>query len=376
MSSPKKSGAGLRGQAVGKTTIASVGKEGRGLSYRGYKIEDLAEHARFEEVAYLLLYGKLPTKSELDSYLTKLKGLRELPQPLKEVLERIPADTNPMDVLRTGCSFLGTLEPEKDFSQQEDIANRLVAVFPSMLAYWYRYSNDNVRIEVETDQDSIGGHFLHMLHGRPPSDLHQRCMNASLILYAEHEFNASTFACRVCAGTLSDFYSAITAGIGTLRGPLHGGANEAAMELIESFDSPEEARKGIQKKLERKEKIMGFGHAVYKESDPRNKIIKAWGQKLSKDTHKNGQIFEIAEAIDNVMKEEKGLFPNLDFYSAPTYHFLGIPTPLFTPMFVMSRVTGWSAHIMEQREENVLIRPNAEYVGPDEKDWVPLEERK
>jgi len=375
MTSPKKTGAGLRGQAVGQTTIATVGKEGRGLTYRGYSIGDLAEHARFEEVAYLLLYGKLPTKTELEGYLAKLKGSRHLPQPLKEVLERIPAKANPMDVLRTGCSFLGTLEPETDFSQQRDIADRLLAVFPSMLAYWYRFANDGVRIDVETGEDSLGGHFLHLLHGRQPGELHRRCMNTSLILYAEHEFNASTFACRVCTGTLSDFYSAVTAGIGTLRGPLHGGANEAAMELIQRFETPEHARQGVLKMLNQKEKIMGFGHAVYRESDPRSAVIKEWAKKLS-ETASDRRLYEISEAIESLLWEEKRLFPNLDFYSAPAYHFLGIPTPLFTPIFVMARVTGWSAHIMEQRVHNVLIRPNAEYVGPDDQAWLPLEKRR
>lgn len=375
MPSPKKTGAGLRGQSVGQTTIATVGKEGRGLTYRGYSIGDLAEHARFEEVAYLLLYGKLPTQTELEGYLAKLKGLRHLPQPLKDILERIPAQANPMDVLRTGCSFLGTLEPETDFSQQRDIADRLLAVFPSILGYWYRFAHDGQRIEVETDDDSVGGHFLHLLHGQPPGELHRRCMNTSLILYAEHEFNASTFACRVCTGTLSDFYSAVTAGIGTLRGPLHGGANEAAMELIQRFETPEQARQGVLEMLKRKEKIMGFGHAVYRESDPRSAVIKEWAKKLS-ETASDRHLYDIAEAIESLLWEEKGLFPNLDFYSAPAYHFLGIPTPLFTPIFVMARVTGWSAHIMEQRAHNVLIRPNAEYVGPDDQPWLPLEERR
>lgn len=374
MTGAKKTGAGLRGQSVGQTAIATVGKEGRGLTYRGYKIEDLAEHARFEEVAYLLLYGKLPAAAELDAYLARLKGLRGLPAPLKEVLERIPATANPMDVLRTGCSFLGTLEPETDFSQQQDVADRLLAVFPSILCYWYRFSHDGVRIEVETGDDSIGGHFLHMLLGHPPNNQHRRCMNTSLILYAEHEFNASTFACRVCTATLSDFYSAVTAGIGTLRGPLHGGANEAAMELIEQFDTPEAAKKAVLEKLARKEKIMGFGHAVYRESDPRNAIIKEWAKKLSVGAP-DGHLFAISQAIEQVMWDEKRLFPNLDFYSAATYHFMGIPTPLFTPIFVLSRVTGWSAHIMEQRAHNVLIRPNADYVGPDPQPWVPLEAR-
>ncbi len=374
MTSPKKSGAGLRGQSVGQTSIATVGQEGRGLTYRGYSIDDLAEYARFEEVAYLLLYGKLPTGPELESYVDRLKSRRSLPQPLKVVLEQIPAEANPMDVLRTGCSVLGTLEPETNFSQQQEIADRLLAVFPSILCYWYRYSKDGVRIDVETDDDSIGGHFLHLLHGQPPSDLQQRCMNSSLILYAEHEFNASTFACRVCTATLSDFYSAVTAGIGTLRGPLHGGANEAAMELIERFQTPDQARQAVLEMLSRKEKIMGFGHAVYRESDPRSKIIKQWAQKLSTGAE-DAYLYPVAEEVEKVMWAEKKLFANLDFYSAPAYHFMGIPTPLFTPIFVLSRVTGWSAHIMEQRAHNVLIRPNADYVGPDNQAWLPLEAR-
>jgi len=374
MSSPKKSGAGLRGQSVGQTAIATVGKEGKGLTYRGYRIEDLAENARFEEVAYLLLYGKLPTQAELTAYLTKMKAKRSLPQALKDVLERIPAGANPMEVLRTGTSMLGTLEPETDFSQQNDIADRLLAALPSMLVYWYRYTNDGVRIETDTDDDSIGGHFLHMLHGQQPNEAYQQCMNTSLVLYAEHEFNASTFACRVCTGTLSDIYSAITAGIGTLRGPLHGGANEAAMALVEQFGTPAEARAAVLEMLAQKVKIMGFGHAVYRDSDPRNAIIKEWSKKLS-DGAPDAHLFAVSEAIEKVLWDEKKLFPNLDFYSATAYHFMGIPTPLFTPIFVMSRVTGWAAHIMEQRANNVLIRPNADYVGPETRDWVPIEAR-
>ncbi|MEW5956674.1 MAG: 2-methylcitrate synthase [Chloroflexota bacterium] len=374
MTSPKETGAGLRGQVVGQTAIAAVEQAGRGLTYRGYNITDLAAHARFEEVAYLLLYGKLPNQTELAGYTTRLKQLRGLPQPLQEVLERIPASANPMDVLRTGCSFLGVLEPETDFCRQQDIADRLLAVLPSLLCYWHRYVHDGVRLDVETDDESLGGHFLHLLHGRPPDELHRRCMNTSLILYAEHEFNASTFACRVCAATLSDFYSAVTAGIGTLRGPLHGGANEAAMALLHRFETPEHARQGVQAMLARKEKIMGFGHPVYRESDPRSPVIKEWAKKLSAaapDRH----LLDISEAIEAVMWQEKRLFANLDFYSAATYHFMGIPTPLFTPIFVMARLSGWSAHIMEQRAYNVLIRPNADYVGPDEQTWLPLENR-
>jgi 2-methylcitrate synthase len=367
--------AGLRGQSAGLTAICTCGKEGVGLNYRGYTIEDLAHNAAFEEVAYLLLYERLPTQGELDAYRRRLQGLRGLPDGLRQVLERIPADAHPMDVLRTGCSMLGTLEPEKDFAQQGDIADRLLAAFPSMLLYWRRFAGDGTRIEVETEDESIAGHLLHLLHGAPPDELHRRAMDVSLILYAEHEFNASTFACRVCAATLSDFYSAITAGIGTLRGPLHGGANEAAMALIERFAKPDEARAGVHGMLERKEKIMGFGHAVYRTSDPRSPIIKEWARKLS-EAAGDKTLYPVSEAVEAVMWEEKKLFPNLDFYSASAYHFLGIPTPLFTPIFVCSRVSGWAAHVMEQRADNRLIRPNADYIGPETRAFVPIEQRK
>lgn len=367
--------AGLRGQSAGLTAICTCGKEGVGLNYRGYTIEDLAHNAAFEEVAYLLLYERLPTQGELDAYRRRLQGLRGLPEGLRQVLERIPADAHPMDVLRTGCSMLGTLEPEKDFAQQGDIADRLLAAFPSMLLYWHRFAGDGTRIEVETEDESIAGHLLHLLHGAPPDELHRRAMDVSLILYAEHEFNASTFACRVCAATLSDFYSAITAGIGTLRGPLHGGANEAAMALIERFATPDEAHAGVHGMLERKEKIMGFGHAVYRTSDPRSPIIKEWARKLS-EAAGDKTLYPVSEAVEAVMWEEKKLFPNLDFYSASAYHFLGIPTPLFTPIFVCSRVSGWAAHVMEQRADNRLIRPNADYIGPETRAFVPIEQRK
>ena len=370
----KATGAGLRGQSAGQTAIATVGKEGHGLAYRGYEIQDLAEHACFEEVAYLLLYGKLPNASELEAYKAKLARLRGLPQALTEVLERIPAAVHPMDVMRSGCSVLGTLEPERDFSQQRDIADRLLAVFPSIMCYWHRFVTDGARIEVETDDESIAGHLLHMLQGKKPSDLHERAMNASLILYAEHEFNASTFACRVCAATLSDFYSAVTAGIGTLRGPLHGGANEAAMALIQQFESAEQARKSVLDMLARKEKIMGFGHAVYRTSDPRNATIKAWSKKLG-EAAGDTRLYKVSEAIETLMWDEKKLFANLDFYSASAYHMIGIPTPLFTPIFVVSRITGWAAHIMEQRANNVLIRPSADYTGPEHAEWTPIEAR-
>lgn len=370
----KSTGAGLRGQTVGQTAIATVGKAGRGLTYRGYQIETLAENARFEEVAYLLLYGKLPAQAELAAYQTRLKGLRGLPVSLREVLERIPPEAHPMDVMRTGCSMLGTLEPEGDFSRQRDVADRLLAVFPSILCYWHRWARDGRRIEVETEDESIAGHLLRMLQGREPEKLHVEAMNASLILYAEHEFNASTFACRVCASTLSDFYSAVAAGIGTLRGPLHGGANEAAMALIERFATPAEARAGVLEMLARREKIMGFGHAVYRERDPRNAVIKSWAKRLS-EAAGDTRLFEISEAIETLMWDEKRLFANLDFFSATAYHMMGVATPLFTPLFVVSRITGWSAHIIEQRAHNVLIRPSADYVGPDNQEWVPLEAR-
>jgi 2-methylcitrate synthase len=374
MSNPQSS-TGLRGISAGRTAIATVGADGHGLSYRGYRIEDLAEQAGFEEVAYLLMYGELPTRSELSAYIARLQGMRSLPLVLRQVLERIPPDTHPMDVMRTGCSMLGTLEPETDFAAQQDVADRLLAAFPSMLLYWHHYAKSGQRIETESDQESIAGHFLRLLSGKDPSEQQRRCMDASLILYAEHEFNASTFTARVCAATLSDFYSCVTGAIGSLRGPLHGGANEAAMELVEQFDSPEQAADGTRGMLSRKEKIMGFGHAVYRESDPRSPVIKAWSRRMAEETGDPGQLFAISEAIERVMWDEKHLFPNLDFYSASAYHSLGIPTPLFTPLFVCSRVAGWAAHIMEQRGDNKLIRPTAEYTGPDDRAWVAIEDR-
>jgi 2-methylcitrate synthase len=370
----KATGAGLRGQAAGTTSIATVGKAGVGLTYRGYPIETLAERARFEEVAYLLIYGKLPNRTELAAYLERLRRLRSLPQPLKETLERIPGDAHPMDVMRTGCSMLGTLEPEGDFSRGREVADRLLAVFPSILCYWYRFAKDGTRIETGTDDDSVGGHFLHLLHGRKPRDLHVQAMNVSLILYAEHEFNASTFACRVCAATLSDIYSAVCAGIGTLRGPLHGGANEASMALIQGFRTPDEAVAGVREMLARKVRIMGFGHPVYRERDPRHPFIRALSRQLSEEAG-DTLLYEISAAIETLMWDEKRLFPNVDFFSASAYHAMGIPTPLFTPIFVMSRITGWAAHILEQRAHNVLIRPSADYVGPEPLEWTPLDAR-
>jgi 2-methylcitrate synthase len=349
-------------------------KEGAGLTYRGYDIYDLAEHARFEEVAYLLHYGQLPTQAELEAYVERLRQLRALPEALRKMLETVPGDAHPMDVLRTGCSLLGNLEPEGDFTRQLDVADRLLAAFPSMLLYWWRFHRDGVRIDTVTDDASVAGHFLHLLHGTRPSEFHRRVLDVSLILYAEHEFNASTFSARVIAATLSDFHSAITGAIGALRGPLHGGANEAAMELIERFDSPAAADRGVREMLAAKARIMGFGHRVYTTSDPRNKVIKAFAQQLS---HECGDrvIFPVSEAIEKVMWDEKKLFPNADFYSASAYRFMGIPTALFTPIFVCSRTTGWSAHVMEQRADNRLIRPTADYTGPGLRAWTPIGER-
>lgn len=374
MSKKPLSGAGLRGQVAGKTALSTVGKSGSGLTYRGYDVSDLAQNCIFEEVAHLILKGKLPTQAELTAYQEKLKSLRGLPQALKEVLERIPKDAHPMDVLRTGCSMLGNLETETDFSQQQDVTDRLLAAFPSIINYWYRFSHDGVQIDTETDDATIGGHFLHLLTGDKPSELHERVMNVSLILYAEHEFNASTFTARVCASTLSDMHSCITGAIGSLRGPLHGGANEAAMALIESFSSPDEAEKGLLGMLERKEKIMGFGHAIYRESDPRNVIIKAWAEKLAADVG-DGVLYPVSVRCEEVMWREKKLFCNADFFHASAYHFMGIPTKLFTPIFVCSRLTGWAAHVMEQRADNRIIRPSAEYIGEAPRKVVPIGER-
>jgi 2-methylcitrate synthase len=365
---------GLRGQAVGTTEIATVGKAGVGLTYRGYAIEELADKASFEEVAYLLVYGALPVQAELDSFRLRLKQKRQLPEALRKVLELIPADSHPMDVLRTACSFLGSLEPESSFAMQKEVSERLLAVFPSALAYWHHFSGKGERIATDDDANSLAGHYLTLLYGDAPSEPSRRALDVSLILYAEHEFNASTFACRVCAATLSDFYSCITAGIGTLRGPLHGGANEAAMALIQRFKTRKDARAAVLEKLAAKKKIMGFGHAVYKHSDPRTAINKGWSERLSKSAP-DGYLFEVSDEIEAVMKEEKNLFANADFFSATVYHFLGIPTPHFTPLFVMARTAGWSAHIQEQRANNKLIRPNADYVGPEPRSFVPIEKR-
>jgi 2-methylcitrate synthase len=345
-----------------------------GLTYYGYEVDDLARHCEFEEVAYLLFNGELPNAPELAAYKKKLAGLRDLPQALKEVLQRIPAAAHPMDVMRTGVSFLGNLEIESDFSEQQTAADRLIAVLPGIVCYWYRYSHDGVQVDLDTGADSIGGHFLQLLHDGAPSALHEQVMHVSLILYAEHEFNASTFNARVCASTLSDYHSCITGAIGTLRGPLHGGANEAAMAMIEAWASPDEAEEKILGMLSRKEKIMGFGHAVYTESDPRNAIIKSWSKKLA-DEAGDTRLYPVSVRCEEVMWREKKLFCNADFFHASAYHFMGIPTKLFTPIFVMSRTTGWSAHIFEQRADNRIIRPNAEYTGPAPRQVVPLPDR-
>ncbi|MGP4714229.1 MULTISPECIES: bifunctional 2-methylcitrate synthase/citrate synthase [unclassified Psychrobacter] len=368
------SGAGLRGQVAGKTSLSTVGKSGSGLTYRGYDVSDLAEKCIFEEVAYLLLYGNLPTQSELDDYQAKLKTLRGLPQALKDVLERIPADAHPMDVLRTGCSMLGNLETETDFEQENDKTDRMLAVFPSIINYWYRFTHDNERIETQTDDDTIGGHFLHLLKGEKPNELHTKVMNVSLILYAEHEFNASTFTARVCASTLSDIHSCITGAIGSLRGNLHGGANEAAMDMIQDFKSPDEAEEEMMAMLERKDKIMGFGHAIYSESDPRNVIIKKWAEKLADDVG-DTVLYPVSVRCEEVMWREKKLFCNADFFHASTYNFMGIPTKLFTPIFVCSRLTGWAAHVFEQRANNRIIRPSAEYIGEEPRDVPDIANR-
>ena len=373
MAADKKTG-GLAGVTAGSTHICTVGKEGAGLTYRGYDIYDLADNASFEEVAYLLLHGALPTRTELDGYVAKIKANRRLPEELMTVLEMVPKGAHPMDVLRTGVSFLGNIEPEGDFENQQDIADRLLACLPSMLLYWHRFHTDGVRIETSTDDGSIAAHFLRMLHDKAPEELHRKCLDTTLILYAEHEFNASTFAARVITGTLSDMHSAVTGAIGALRGPLHGGANEAAMELISRFDTPEDAIEGVHGMLARKDLIMGFGHRVYTTSDPRNSVNKRMSKALAEDVG-NTTLYPVSEAIEKVMWDEKKLFANADFFAASVYHFMGIPTYLFTPIFVCSRITGWAAHIMEQRADNKLIRPAADYIGPGLQEWVAIENR-
>ena len=369
----KKTG-GLAGIIAGDSAICLCGAEEQSLRYRGYSIEDLAQFASFEETAWLLLRGSLPTQKELSQYQRKLHSMRGLPANLKAILELLPATANPMDLLRTGCSILGILEPEAKSEDPFAIADRLIASFPSILLYWKNFHETGKSPSLESDEPTIAGYFLHLLLGKKPSDLHRRCLNTSLILYAEHEFNASTFTVRTIASTLADFYSAICGGIGALSGPLHGGANEWAMTLIEKFSSPEEAERGIRQMLAEKQLIMGFGHRVYTTSDPRSAIIKKWAKKLSEEQH-DKKLFPIAEKIEEVMWNEKKLFPNLDFYSALAYHFCGIQTSLFTPLFVLSRISGWSAHLLEQRSNNKLIRPLSNYIGPSPQSWLSIEGR-
>jgi 2-methylcitrate synthase len=366
--------AGLEGIVAGQTRLSTVGKDGVGLTYVGYSIEDLADRAGFEEVAYLLLYGELPTATELSSFNERLRRDRTLPTPLKSVLEQLPASSHPMDVLRTACSALGSFEPEASFADQQRVAERLLACMPSALLYWYHFQSSGRRIDTQSDAPSIAAHFLELLHGQAASQEHCRAMDVALVLYAEHEFNASTFTARIVASTLSDFYSAITAAIAALRGPLHGGANEAAMALIDRFANAASAESGLLEMLQRKEKIMGFGHRVYKKKDPRSDIIQVWAKRLC-DASGNQRLYAISEKIEQVMRREKGLFPNLDFYSAAAFRCLGIPTAMFTPLFVLSRISGWAAHIFEQRADNRLIRPAAEYIGPPPRPWVPIDER-
>jgi len=366
----KKKTGGLAGIVAGDSAICLCSADDENLLYRGYSINDLASHTSFEDVAWLLLRGQLPNPTELADYKKRLRSMRDIPATLKSILELIPSTASMMDVLRTACSALGTMEPETTSTPPFAIADRLIACFPSMLFYWFHYHKSGKKLVLDSGEDTVAGQILHLLHVIPPKEEHRRALDVSLILYAEHEFNASTFTVRTIASTLSDFYSAICGGIGALRGPLHGGANEWAMALLEKFSTPAEAEKGIKQMLSDKKLIMGFGHRVYTTSDPRSAIIKKWAQKLSQ-TAADGFLFPIAEQIEKIMWQEKHLFPNLDFYSALTYHFSHIPTPMFTPLFIMSRITGWSAHLLEQRANNKLIRPLSNYIGPNHKAWGP-----